>query len=1087
VEKISGSEKDMMKKLLVGIGILAAVVCFAPQTVWPTVSNTVVSTTTGYGNGVTVNFTPTFDFRSNSWLVVTLVDTSTNPATETSIPMGAGAGKFTVTGGNPGTTVVMGTAPTSTQYLVITRNIPLTQPVVFNPASIFPYQGLSSQLDQVTLTLQNLNSGVGGGSGGGGGVSGSLPSPGAPYDLIGWNSAGASTVNATVAYDGGGSTFQVGDILQFNGAGWATYLLNQTGLMQTLNSAPNTPLAAASGGSGVTNVANINWGTHTVNLTTSGTTNLTLPTSGTVLTGTATNNNTPSTIVSRDSSGNFSAGTITASLSGNVTGNVTGNLTGNASGTASNVTGVVAVGNGGTGQTTQQNAINALLNSTGLSSGRFARWDGANVTLDTLHTGDVPQGFSRLKLAQDTPNTLITNDAQGNMSVLAGLATGNIPIFNGVSWAVGPQGSGLAGMFPYGDDTGAADAYVVATPNPPILGYAKGVGISFVAAHSNTGASATLNVSSLGVAGLKRWDGTNLSLGDIITGQMVLAEYDGTNFQLIDPNTTPSSLLVRKDQANTYSGGPQDFGTQSIAIELPNDGGTGTTVNKLAKINSSGNVVIVATTDTSGVTGVVVSGAGTSGSATLAQLGQASCVFDGATTAGDFVQISSTVTGDCHDTGSSITPTTGQALGRVLSTHGGGGTYALSLLAGGSSGSVGSFTPGSVIFADGTGALSQDNANFFWASGTHRLGIGTTTPSAPLDLEGSGNAIINNGSLLLGGATSPGQNAVLQNNSAYTDPATSVSANLLQPTFKASSGAVTNQMNGIESKLIISGTNSQNFTNGTGVNSILANYVATAGATGTITNAGTLYTSLTNNASGLTITNYRGLRVTNPTNSGTITGVAGVEIDNLNTGNNNTNLLIGTASIPTTGNYSIYNASANTSYFNANVGIGTTAPSQVLDVNGTARLRTLNAAGVVTNDATGVLATVAPSTAGNLLRSTGAVWASATPITAAITVTGSASSPTSITTSGITSVAATPRVINFVQGSGGAVTVTANPAIAAGTIGQEMVVCGESDTNTLSFTNGNGLGLKGDITLTLGDCLTLVYDGTNWQETARNY
>lgn len=46
---------------------------------------------------------------------------------------------------------------------------------------------------------------------------------------------------------------------------------------------------------------------------------------------TATNANTANAIVARDASGNFSAGTITASLSGNVTGNVTGNLTGTAS------------------------------------------------------------------------------------------------------------------------------------------------------------------------------------------------------------------------------------------------------------------------------------------------------------------------------------------------------------------------------------------------------------------------------------------------------------------------------------------------------------------------------------------------------------------------------------------------------------------------------------------------------------------------------------------------------------------------------------------------------------------------------------
>jgi hypothetical protein len=56
---------------------------------------------------------------------------------------------------------------------------------------------------------------------------------------------------------------------------------------------------------------------------------------------TATSANTASAIVLRDGAGNFSAGTITANLTGNVTGNV--------SGTAANITGVVAIANGGTG------------------------------------------------------------------------------------------------------------------------------------------------------------------------------------------------------------------------------------------------------------------------------------------------------------------------------------------------------------------------------------------------------------------------------------------------------------------------------------------------------------------------------------------------------------------------------------------------------------------------------------------------------------------------------------------------------------------------------------------------------------------
>jgi hypothetical protein len=56
---------------------------------------------------------------------------------------------------------------------------------------------------------------------------------------------------------------------------------------------------------------------------------------------TASASNGASTIVARDGSGNFAAGTITAGLTGNVTGNVTGNLTG----TATNATNAVTATN----------------------------------------------------------------------------------------------------------------------------------------------------------------------------------------------------------------------------------------------------------------------------------------------------------------------------------------------------------------------------------------------------------------------------------------------------------------------------------------------------------------------------------------------------------------------------------------------------------------------------------------------------------------------------------------------------------------------------------------------------------------------
>src|SRR5438477_1186044 len=137
------------------------------------------------------------------------------------------------------------------------------------------------------------------------------------------------------------------------------------------------------------------------------------------------------------------------------------------------------------------------------------------------------------------------------------------------------------------------------------------------------------------------------------------------------------SLAASCSQAQTFSGGI-DLSASALGIDVTNDTTTGTTVNKLAKLTGApSKAIVTATTDTKGAIGIVVSGAGTSGSAQIARIGTASCVFDGATTAGDYVTISSTTTGDCHDAGATFPTTGGQILGRVLSTNGAGGTYAM--------------------------------------------------------------------------------------------------------------------------------------------------------------------------------------------------------------------------------------------------------------------------------------------------------------------------------------------------------------------------------------------------------------------------
>jgi hypothetical protein len=141
------------------------------------------------------------------------------------------------------------------------------------------------------------------------------------------------------------------------------------------------------------------------------------------------------------------------------------------------------------------------------------------------------------------------------------------------------------------------------------------------------------------------------------------------------------------------------LGGSALTSTFSNEGSTGTVLGKLAKLTGNPALAILAAkTDTGGIVGIVTAGAGTSGTAEIATAGQASCVFDGGTTAGDYVSISSTIAGDCHDGGSTY-PSTGQILGRVLSTNAAGGSYSVSLFgpevqgAAQNSGAGGAFDP----------------------------------------------------------------------------------------------------------------------------------------------------------------------------------------------------------------------------------------------------------------------------------------------------------------------------------------------------------------------------------------------------------
>lgn len=169
----------------------------------------------------------------------------------------------------------------------------------------------------------------------------------------------------------------------------------------------------------------------------------------------------------------------------------------------------------------------------------------------------------------------------------------------------------------------------------------------------------------------------------------------------------------------------------AITMQVANDTVTGTTANRFAKLTGApSKAIITATSDTENAVGVCVSGCGTTSSATIAIIGQVSCQFDGATTAGNYVTISATTAGQCHDAGSAF-PTSGAAYGRVLTTNGASGTYTMELM-----------TPDLAFQNAGNGKSKPGGSAFSiqYNSSNQFAGTGPGTSGQVLTSNGAGSA-----------------------------------------------------------------------------------------------------------------------------------------------------------------------------------------------------------------------------------------------------------------------------------------------------------------------------------------------------------
>jgi hypothetical protein len=137
--------------------------------------------------------------------------------------------------------------------------------------------------------------------------------------------------------------------------------------------------------------------------------------------------NSPNTLVLRDGSGNFAAGTITANLTGNVTGNLNGNLT------AAAPTAPTAA----PGTNTTQVATTAFVQNVAGGLGTMSTQNANNVNI----TGGSITGITDLAVADGgtgrsslTTNNIILGNDTSAVNFVAPSTTGNFLTSNGTTW-----------------------------------------------------------------------------------------------------------------------------------------------------------------------------------------------------------------------------------------------------------------------------------------------------------------------------------------------------------------------------------------------------------------------------------------------------------------------------------------------------------------------------------------------------------------------------------------------------------------------------------------------------------------------------
>jgi len=221
--------------------------------------------------------------------------------------------------------------------------------------------------------------------------------------------------------------------------------------------------------------------------------------------------------------------------------------------TAGNVSGTVAIANGGTGATTAAAALAALAG--GNTSGLFLRGNGAGIALSAIQASDVPILNQNTAGNAATATTATTATTAGNVSGTVAIANGGTGATNAAAALAALAGGNTSGQFLRGNGTGIALSAIQASDVP------------------------TLNQSTTGNAATATLAATATIAGNV-SGTVAVAN-GGTGLTNLPPNAVLVSNSIGAITTSSVSGAEQDGDILAVV------GGVWTRVTPMTPLFSS--------------------------------------------------------------------------------------------------------------------------------------------------------------------------------------------------------------------------------------------------------------------------------------------------------------------------------------------------------------------------------------------------------------------------------------------------------------------------------------------------------------------